>query len=772
VAQFEALAAEDPRQVGRYRVLARLGAGGMGRVFLARSPGGRPVAVKIVRAELAEDPEFRRRFAREVAAARRVNGLFTAGVVDADPEGSPPWLATAYVAGMSLVEAVTAHGPWQESAVRALGVGLAEALEAIHAAGLVHRDLKPSNVLLAPDGPRVIDFGISLAADATALTQTGGAVGTPGFMSPEQLMGRVVTPASDVFALGAVLAYAATGEGPFGAGAAHAVNFRAAYEPAELTRVPGGLRELLAACLEKETAGRPGVAALLERLGVGAGGGAAAALDWLPEGVARSVRERTEAALPVTPPSPPTPPSPTVPNAANGGAFGPPLPPPSPPQHQPQHQPTPPTSSSGGGRAGGPSRRGLLAAAGGTAAVAGLGALALTLGGGGGEGGDGTSEGSAGSTNGGDTGGPASPSLSAAPDAQTRTVRIAVHAPLTGDFEAFGQDQLAAARLAVDEANANGGYPGFHFEIAEADDQGDGEMGTVVAESAIGDPRVLAVLGPALSDMADVVCPLYADAGLACVTPSATNSTLTEQGYGTFLRAVPDDRQSGEAIADLLAELEAGEVMVIDDSSSYSVGVADAVQQRLEELGISHIRNGVPDAATGMDGIARDVVDSRAGAVAFLGYYDQAADLAGALVERGFSGPRVSGDAVMDPTLTDLGGDPVEGWYVVSSGFDVTDSAPGRAFLRRLEEDYGRGPSTYAPRAYDVTAMIIETVVALGEDADRDTVFAELADARYDGITGEISFDARGEYGGVGPDLYQVEGGEFAPRGPVEDFRN
>ncbi|MEV4445347.1 serine/threonine-protein kinase [Streptomyces mirabilis] len=231
---FEMLEAGDPRQVGRYRIVARLGEGGMGRVYLGRSPGGRAVAVKVVRPELADDGDFRRRFAREVAAARRVNGVFTAGVVDADPDGSPAWLATAYVPGVPLGDAVAAHGPWPEGPVLALGAGLAEALEAIHAAEVVHRDLKPSNILLAPDGPRVIDFGISVTGEASALTRTGVVVGTPGFMSPEQLTGKPVGPASDVFSLGAVLAFTATGAGPFGTGSAHALSFRVVYEEPDL----------------------------------------------------------------------------------------------------------------------------------------------------------------------------------------------------------------------------------------------------------------------------------------------------------------------------------------------------------------------------------------------------------------------------------------------------------------------------------------------------------------------------------------------------------
>ncbi|MFD9653398.1 outer membrane protein assembly factor BamB family protein [Streptomyces mirabilis] len=295
---FEELEAGDPRQVGRYRIVARLGAGGMGRVYLGRSPGGRAVAVKVVRPELADDGDFRRRFAREVAAARRVNGVFTAGVVDADPDGSPAWLATAYVPGVPLGDAVAAHGPWPEGPVLALGAGLAEALEAIHAAEVVHRDLKPSNILLAPDGPRVIDFGISVTGEASALTRTGVVVGTPGFMSPEQLTGKPVGPASDVFSLGAVLAFTATGAGPFGTGSAHALSFRVVYEEPDLRRLPPDVRDLVAECLAKEPGGRPTVPTLLDRLARAAGGvpavnSAPSQAGWLPEPVAAAVRTRT-----------------------------------------------------------------------------------------------------------------------------------------------------------------------------------------------------------------------------------------------------------------------------------------------------------------------------------------------------------------------------------------------------------------------------------------------------------------------------------------------
>ncbi|MER8068999.1 serine/threonine-protein kinase [Streptomyces sp. NPDC094034] len=290
VEALKALRPGDPDRVGPYRIVGRLGSGGMGSVFLGRSRGGRAVAVKVVRPDLAEDPRFRRRFVREVTAIRRVNGAFTAGVVDADPEAVFPWLATVYVPGMALSDAVAAHGPWPPGPVLTLASGLAEALGAIHAAGVVHRDLKPSNILLAHDGPRVIDFGISVVGDASALTQTGMMVGTPGFMSPEQLTDDRISPASDVFSLGAVLAYAATGAGPFGTGAPHALHYRTVHETPRLDQLSPELRPLVDHCLAKEPGRRPTVAALLHHLsGTGEYTAPAPAGGWLPEPLARTV---------------------------------------------------------------------------------------------------------------------------------------------------------------------------------------------------------------------------------------------------------------------------------------------------------------------------------------------------------------------------------------------------------------------------------------------------------------------------------------------------
>ncbi|WP_149262206.1 WD40 repeat domain-containing serine/threonine protein kinase [Actinomadura sp. K4S16] len=243
----------DPRRIGPYRLEGRLGAGGMGEVFLGATPGGRRVAVKVIRAEYAQDARFRVRFAREVEAARKVGGFYTAQVVDADPEAAEPWMATAYVPGPSLREAA----PLDVPAVRALGAALAEGLAAIHASGLVHRDLKPGNVIMSPDGPRIIDFGIARAAGATALTSTGAVVGTYAFMSPEQVRADTAGPASDVFSLGCVLAFAATGRGPFDAENVPGIVHRIVSAPPDLTGVPAELRPAIVTCLAKEPDRRP-----------------------------------------------------------------------------------------------------------------------------------------------------------------------------------------------------------------------------------------------------------------------------------------------------------------------------------------------------------------------------------------------------------------------------------------------------------------------------------------------------------------------------------
>ncbi|KUN94725.1 serine/threonine-protein kinase [Streptomyces resistomycificus] len=257
---------EDPRVVGSFKLHRRLGAGGMGVVYLGSDRKGQRVALKVIRPDLAEDQEFRSRFAREVSAARRIRGGCTARLVAADLDADRPWFATQYVPGPSLHDKVVDEGPLGAADVAAVGAALSEGLVAVHEAGVVHRDLKPSNILLSPKGPRIIDFGIAWATGASTLTHVGTAVGSPGFLAPEQVRGATVTPATDVFSLGATLAYASMGDSPFGHGSSEVMLYRVVHEEAQLHGVPDALAPLVRACLAKDPEERPSTLQLSLRL--------------------------------------------------------------------------------------------------------------------------------------------------------------------------------------------------------------------------------------------------------------------------------------------------------------------------------------------------------------------------------------------------------------------------------------------------------------------------------------------------------------------------
>jgi Protein kinase domain len=262
---MRALTPSDPTVIGGYQIRARLGSGGMGTVYLASTPGGRLVALKAIRPELLADEEFQERFRLEVRAARQVRGLYTAELLDADPDDDPPWLVTSYVRGPSLAHAVRTQGPTPHELVPLLMGGVAEALYDIHSTGIVHRDLKASNVLLSPDGPRVIDFGLAKALDASGLTRSGSAIGSPECMTPEQVRGLEVTQAADVFSLGTLCTFAATGRSPFAAPNSAAMMYRVVNEPPVLDGIPADLRELLEHCLTKDPADRPSPTEILRR---------------------------------------------------------------------------------------------------------------------------------------------------------------------------------------------------------------------------------------------------------------------------------------------------------------------------------------------------------------------------------------------------------------------------------------------------------------------------------------------------------------------------
>ncbi|MFJ8666786.1 serine/threonine-protein kinase [Streptomyces sp. NPDC093600] len=281
---------EDPRIVGSFRLHRRLGAGGMGVVYLGSDRRGQRVALKVIRPDLAEDQEFRSRFAREVSAARRIRGGCTARLVAADLEADRPWFATQYVPGPSLHDRVAEEGPLPAADVAAIGAALSEGLVAVHEAGVVHRDLKPSNILLSPKGPRIIDFGIAWATGASTLTHVGTAVGSPGFLAPEQVRGAAVTPATDVFSLGATLAYAAMADSPFGHGSSEVMLYRVVHEEPQLHGVPDALAPLVRACLAKDPEERPSTLQLSMRLKEIA----AREAQGLPASRPPAQRERTE----------------------------------------------------------------------------------------------------------------------------------------------------------------------------------------------------------------------------------------------------------------------------------------------------------------------------------------------------------------------------------------------------------------------------------------------------------------------------------------------
>ncbi|MDW8804583.1 PQQ-binding-like beta-propeller repeat protein [Streptomyces scabiei] len=291
---MEPLGSDDPEELGPYRLVARLGAGGMGRVYLARSPEGRTVAVKAIRPELMGDKNFRVRFRREVEAAGAVGGRYTAPVVDADPDGPVPWLATDYIAGPTLAEAVAAHGPLPVESVLVLGAGIAEALISVQAAGLVHRDLKPSNVLLAADGPRVIDFGIVRASDGYDLTRSGALFGSFEYMCPEQATGEPLGPEGDVFSLGSVLTFAAAGHAPFSGTAAATLLYQVVHTDPDLTGVPEPLDRIINLCLTKD----PRLRITPDKLAAACAPGGVEQLaenGWLPASVASSITLRAAA---------------------------------------------------------------------------------------------------------------------------------------------------------------------------------------------------------------------------------------------------------------------------------------------------------------------------------------------------------------------------------------------------------------------------------------------------------------------------------------------
>ncbi|MEU9139333.1 bifunctional serine/threonine-protein kinase/ABC transporter substrate-binding protein [Streptomyces sp. NPDC048404] len=764
---MEPLRSSDPARIADHRLLGRLGAGGMGVVYLARTPGGALVALKVLLAEYAEEPGFKERFRREVEVARRVDSPWVVPLVGADPDAEAPWLATAFVPGPSLGEAVAAYGPLPERGLRLLGARLAEALGEVHRAGLVHRDLKPGNVLTAHDGPRLIDFGIARAPEDRTLTATGMVVGTPGYLSPEQAEGRGgdgIGPASDVFSLGCVLAFAATGRAPFGSGAVDALLYRAVHDPADLEGVPTWLHEVLGRCLEKDPARRPDAGELVRELtAVGAAPdeeisasaprdeetSAAAPQDgetseaaprddgtsgWLPEPVARLIAERSAAALALPDIEHTLAPS-DAPAAAD----------PAEPDTRDMSGPAEPRDSLPAGR-----RRFLLLAGGAVVLAAGGGGAWWAVARDGGPGGE-------------------SP---AAASSRRPVHTVALHGDLSGPQRETGRAQERGLRLAVAEFNARGDAP-FTVKVKAVDDGGDPAASARIAAQLTDDPAVLAVVGPTTDDTGQAALATY-DAGLlpvVGVSPGTTNLSL--QGFRSFLHARLPDAVLPVYVSNYLrAAGRSRKVGIVIDrpAGNYGTNLGSSLSNALS--GIPY--PSVPEVVSAMRhdfGSAVDaVLSAGADSVFFAGLPDRGALIAATLRERAFQGARVSGPALLDERFLTQAQEGAEGWVMVAPVIDATRKPEARKFAAAYRERFKETPPRYAAEAYDVTGMLLKALAGLpAKSRTRQNLLTAVRDGKYEGITKTYAFKKNGMMviDGTGGFLWRVDQGAFVYDGPA-----
>ncbi|MFD3978977.1 ABC transporter substrate-binding protein [Streptomyces griseus] len=739
------LTSQDPRAVGPYRTLARLGAGGMGVVYLARSAGGALAAVKVIRAEHADDPGFRARFRREAEAAARITGPWVVPVLGADTGGREPWLATAFVAGPSLAEVVGAGGALPTATVRALGSRLAEALMAVHEAGLVHRDVKPGNVLLALDGPRLIDFGIARHEGATALTTTGAVIGTPGYLAPEQASAGLPGPPGDVFSLGCVLGYAATGRPPFGAGGGAGALYRTIHEEPDLAGVESGLLPLITACLAKDPAARPAASRVRDALAAEAPGGPGRVRDPREYPGRRGAPDPRE--HPRTPPAPDLwqPPAGLPALIAERSAAVLALPDP---------EPLPATlGPAGEGTASGPARRRLL-----TAGAAGAVLLA----------GGSTATWIALRGRGEEAGGPSAGS------GEPLTYTIGLHADLGGPGRATGLAHRRGAQLAVTDHNARPDAA-FRLALRAEDDAGDPAKALRTAARLAADPGVIAVVGPTGRLLREDLVQRYETERLATVVVAA-GSTTAESGTGLHLCVTRpfDDVLATGLIGYLTRTRPATRILLVEDA-------ADPVSAK--ETG-GAFRDAVPAGATllehplvrgnaGFGAVARKAVTSGADAVV-LGGGDasRAARLAAALAGEGFTGSRVAAGPALGPAFLAGAGAAADGWVFAEAYADPTALPSARTFTAAHRERFGVPPDTWAAEAYDAVGLIARaagTTSASGEV--RSGIARRLVRSEHRGIVRTLAFDASTRRVRI-PDgifLYRIEKGRPRFLGPFGD---
>ncbi|MGC4985091.1 bifunctional serine/threonine-protein kinase/ABC transporter substrate-binding protein [Streptomyces sp. DT193] len=744
---MEPLRAADPSRIGRYRLLRRLGAGGMGVVFLARAPGGAIAAVKTVRSSYADESGFRARFRREVEAARQVSSRWVVPLLDADADAETPWLATSYVPGPSLAEAVHAFGPLSLASVRVLGVRLAEALEAVHGAGLVHRDVKPGNVLLAPDGPRLIDFGIARAPDATALTSSGVIVGSPGFLAPEQARARggEIGPPTDVFSLGCVLAFAATGIRPFGGGAAAGVLLRTIYEEPDPAALPDGLAALLRACLHKDPAARPSLARLRATLEEEMAGDSAEPSDWLPASVTRLINDRSAAVLTIgalepTQVSASTPSS----TASTASTASTPSPEAATLTAVTATRPTP--------RAVG--RRGFLR----LGSTAGL----LAAGGGGAwwwstrtKPGTSTSSGT----------GPRRPELV-----------VAFHGDLTGARKESGKAQLNGARLAVEQLNAQSGRP-FRLKLRTYDDGGETGRAGELAARLTKDAEVLAVLGPTTDACFRATERTYTEAVMPVVSVSVGTDTLSST-FGTSVfhchaaLHVTYGLLAAPCVRYLSNHVDSRRVLLVDDRAQgdFAWTVCDQTEQALRHNGrdatVTHVAAGKIDYAS----LAAEVRSARADAVLFTGDAARAAGLASALTADRFTGARLATERALDPRFLASAGAAARGWVFATSFTDPTARASARAFTAAYRARFGADPGWYAAEAHDAVMFLAQACDKDGTMlTERGAIARRMPEITYAGITRTVKYESGYGYNHDGMFEFQVVDGAFRYLGHYRD---
>lgn len=709
---MEPLRSTDPARIAGYRILGRLGAGGMGVVLLGRSPGGALVAIKLIRAEYADDAGFRTRFRREVAIARQVRNRWAVPVVDADTEAGAPWLATEFVPGPALSEAVGGGAPLPERSVRALGSMLAEALEAVHGAGLVHRDVKPGNVLLGLDGPRLIDFGIARALDDTVLTATDAIVGSPGFLSPEQAQGRRIGPPSDIFSLGCVLVYAATGGRPFGSGPVEAMLFRTVHDPAELGRLPHGLLPVVEACLSKEPAGRPTAGDIRRAFAEDASGG-----SWLPGPVTHLIAERSARmlALPDIEATSLDAGSTVETGAASRDTTALPAPP---------------------GR-----RRFLAYVTGGAvlAAAGGTTAWLAAFGDGKDPGGDGKE--------GGET-------AAARPE-----LHIGLQADLSGPSAATGKGQERAALLAVEEHNAREDAP-FTLRLTTADDGGDEERAKAAVRRFAEDPLLVAAIGATGTDAAREALVAYDEAALPLLSVVDGDTRNLNR---IFLCARPRNDMQMLPVAQFLGAYEIDAVALVDDGTEYGRQTTRFLDAGLRGNGRTVLAETVREGTRDLDAEAERIVAKKPGAVVYGGGWRDAGRFARALTRAGFLGPKIGTQAVHDPRFLAEAGEDAAGWLVVSTAADPASVPSVHPFAAGYRKRFASAPPLLAAEAYDAVGLIAACAEGLGrETVTRQDMLPVLRSTRYKGVSKSYAFEpANGMYTGTGVFIYRVERGRF-----------